>query len=258
MPTNAQSNEAAERIADHPVVSQEEWLTARKALLKKEKEFTRQKDALSAERRALPWVKIEKPYIFEGPTGEETLADLFAGRDQLIVYHFMLGPDWDEGCMGCSFLADHIDGANLHLPHAGVTLVVVSRAPLAKIEAYKKRMGWKFKWVSSFTSEFNFDFQVSHTEEAMAKGDVYYNYDLTEGNDELPGASVFYKDASGNVFHTYSTYARGTEQFAGTYNFLDLAPKGRGENGPNFNMSDWLKRHDQYATAPAKSSCCSE
>ncbi|MBN9561848.1 MAG: DUF899 domain-containing protein [Alphaproteobacteria bacterium] len=231
----------------HKVVSRDEWLAARKALLAKEKEHTRARDALSAERRALPWVKIEKVYVFDGPNGRETLEDLFAGRSQLIVKHFMLGPDWEEGCVGCSFQTDHFDGALPHLEHHDVTLVAVSRAPLAKIEAFRKRMGWGVKWVSSYGSDFNFDFHVSFTEEDAARGRVYYNYEEQPFvSDELSGESVFFRDANGNVFHTYSAYARGTESLINTYNFLDLTPKGRNETGPRHNLTDWVRHHDRY------------
>lgn len=229
------------------IVSQDEWLAARKVHLMKEKEFTRLRDQLSAERRALPWVKVEKSYVFDGPKGKETLADLFAGRSQLIVYHFMLGPEWEAGCKSCSFLADHIDGSVIHLAHRDVTLVVVSRAPLPKIEAYKKRMGWRFKWVSSFGSDFNSDFHVSFTQDDLAKGKTYYNYQVRQApsEGEAPGASVFYQDATGAIFHTYSTYARGLDMLVGAYNYLDLAPKGRDEDGLPFTM-DWVRRHDEY------------
>ncbi len=229
------------------VVSQDEWLVARKDLLSREKEFSRQRDSLAAARRALPMVRVEENYVFDGPKGKETLADLFDGRSQLIVYHFMLGPDWEEGCKSCSYLADHFDGANYHLPHRDVTLVVISRAPLAEIEAYKKRMGWRFKWVSSHRSNFNFDYQVSFTKEDEAAGEVFYNYEKTEFiSDELPGLSVFYRNNNGEVFHTYSTYARGLDTLVGTYNFLDLVPKGRDEN-PDSTM-DWVRRHDEYSS----------
>jgi predicted dithiol-disulfide oxidoreductase (DUF899 family) len=230
----------------HPVIATEaEWLAARKDLLTREKEFTRQRDALSAARRKLPMVKIDKKYTFDGPVGKETLADLFDGRSQLIVYHFMFGPGWEEGCKSCSYLADHFDGANWHLRHRDVTFAVVSRAPLSELEPYKKRMGWRFKWVSSHGSDFNFDYHVSFTKEDEAKGKVYYNYGMGEFvSDELPGLSVFYKDANGDIFHTYSTYARGLDILVGTYNFLDLVPKGRDED-PESTM-DWVRRHDQY------------
>jgi len=234
-------------LQHHKVVSESEWTAARKELLRKEKEFTRLRDQLSAERRELPWVKIDKPYMFDGPNGKETLADLFDGRSQLIVYHFMLGPGWKEGCPGCSFLADHIGGALLHLVQHDVMLVVVSRAPLAQIEPFEKRMDWRFKWVSSFGSDFNFDYHVSFTKDEMAKGKVYYNYETQEtGSEESPGVSVFYKDASGDIFHTYSCYARGSEMLIGAYNYLDLTPKGRNETGPRHDLGDWVRHHDKY------------
>ncbi len=235
----------AEMELNREVVTEAEWLVARKDLLRREKEFTRQRDALTAVRRAMPMVKIDKEYSFEGPNGKETLADLFDGRSQLIVYHFMLGPGWGEGCKSCSYLADHFDGANLHLSHRDVAFVVISRAPLSEIQAYQKRMGWRFKWLSSHGSDFNFDYQVSFTKEDEKKGKVYYNYGTQEYmSDEFPGLSVFYKNDDGDVFHTYSTYARGLDQLVGTYNFLDLVPKGRDEN-PESTM-DWVRRHDEY------------
>ena len=235
----------AEMELNREVVTEAEWLVARKDLLTREKEFTRQRDAFSAARRQLPMVRIDKEYVFEGPNGKETLADLFDGRSQLIVYHFMLGPGWGEGCKSCSYLADHFDGANRHLPHRDVTFVVISRAPLSEIQAYQKRMGWRFKWLSSHASDFNFDYHVSFTEEDEKKGKVYYNYGTQEYmSDEFPGFSVFYKNDDGDVFHTYSTYARGLDQLVGTYNFLDLVPKGRDEN-PESTM-DWVRRHDEY------------
>jgi len=244
-------------MENHKIVSREEWLAARKQHSIKEKKFTQLRDELSRQRRELPWVKVEKSYVFDGPDGKETLADLFDGRSQLIVYHFMFGPEWKEGCPSCSFVSDHIDGANLHLPHHDVTLLAVSRAPLAKIEAFKKRMGWRFKWVSSYGSDFNHDYHVSFTKEELAKGKVYYNYGMVEGYDELPGISVFYKDATGDIFHTYSSYARGLDILVGTYNYLDLTPKGRNETGPNHNMTDWIRHHDKYDDDPKRSdSCC--
>jgi predicted dithiol-disulfide oxidoreductase (DUF899 family) len=235
-----------ETSRNHPdVVSEAEWLVARKKLLEREKELTHQRDAVSAERRNMPWVKIEKDYVFDAPEGKVTLGDLFERRSQLIIYHFMFGPDWDEGCKSCSYLADHFDGANWHLPHRDVTFVVISRASLAKIEAYKKRMGWRFKWVSSYGSDFNFDYHVSATEDEKATGEMHYNYKTEElMSDEMPGASVFYKNEMGDVFHTYSSYARGLDILVGTYNLLDLVPKGRDEN-PDLTM-DWVRRHDQY------------
>jgi predicted dithiol-disulfide oxidoreductase (DUF899 family) len=235
----------AEMELNREVVSKDEWLVARRDLLTREKEFSRQRDALSAARRGLPMVKIGKDYVFDGSDGKETLSDLFAERNQLIVYHFMLGPGWGEGCKSCSYLADHFDGANWHLPHRDVTFVVISRAPLAEIQAYQKRMGWRFKWLSSHGNDFNFDYHVSFTKEDEKKGRIHYNYAACEFiSDELPGLSVFYKDENGDVFHTYSTYARGLDMLVGTYNFLDLVPKGRDEN-PASTM-DWVRRHDQY------------
>jgi len=227
------------------VVSRDEWLIARKDLLTREKELTRLRDEVSRHRRELPWVKIDKDYVFDGPDGKETLADLFDGRSQLIVYHFMLGPGWEEGCKSCSYLADHFDGANWHLPHRDVTFVVVSRALLSEIEPFKKRMGWRFKWVSSHGNDFNFDYHVSATGEEKAKGKMYYNYKTSElMSDELPGLSVFYKDENGDVFHTYSTYARGLDILVGAYNFLDVVPKGRDED-PDSTMN-WVRHHDRY------------
>jgi len=232
--------------ANPKVVSEAEWLIARRDLLTREKELTRLHDEVSSHRRELPWVRINKEYIFDGSDGKETLADLFEGRSQLIAYHFMLGPGWKEGCKSCSYLADHFDGANWHLPHRDVTFVVVSRAPLSDIEAYKKRMGWKFKWLSSHGNDFNFDYHVSATEEEKAKGEMYYNYQSQKWvHEEMPGLSVFCKDEKGDVFHTYSTYGRGLDILIGTYNFLDLVPKGRDEDHLDFTM-EWVRRHDQY------------
>src|SRR6266481_1803190 len=210
----------ATRAMEHTkVVTPAEWLAARKELLKKEKEFTRLRDELSKQRRELPWEKVEKTYVFDGPRGKETLADLFGGRSQLIVYHFMFGPGWAEGCPSCSFISDHIDGSVPHLAARDVRLAVVSRAPLAEIEAFKKRMGWKFHWVSSFGTDFNFDYHVSFTKDELAAGEVYYNYGMTKfGSPEAPGASAFYKDDAGRLFHTYSSYGRGLDIFLGAYN----------------------------------------
>lgn len=243
----------------HDIVSREEWLAARKAHLAREKEFSRLRDQLSAERRALPWVKVDKTYIFDATTGKRSLSDLFEGRSQLIVYHFMFGPDWEEGCTGCSFLADHIDGANQHLMHHDISLVAVSRAPLDKIQAYRKRMGWRFNWVSSYNNDFNYDYNVSFKAEDLAKGKIYYNYEMIDaGIEELPGASVFYKDEDGSIFHTYSSYGRGNEEILGAYMWLDMTPKGRNENGPNYNLMDWVKRHDQYEAVKETAACCGE
>src|SRR5215471_12660259 len=235
----------ANEVNPSKIASKQEWLVARKDLLTREKQLTRLRDEVSRHRRELPWVKVDKKYVFDGPNGRETLADLFDGRSQLIVYHFMLGPGWEEGCKSCSYLADHFDGANWHLPHRDVTFVVVSRALLSEIQAYQKRMGWRFKWLSSHGNDFNFDYHVSFTPEDEKKGKVQYNYGTWEFvSDELPGLSVFYKDENGEVFHTYSTYARGLDILVGAYNFLDLVPKGRDEN-PDATM-DWVRRHDDY------------
>lgn len=231
---------------EHRIVSRDEWLAARRALLAKEKEFTQRRDALSAERRELPWVEVEKTYVFDGPDGEETLADLFADRSQLIVYHFMLGPGWQEGCKSCSFLADHFDGMIVHLNARDVSLAVVSRAPLEEIRAFRSRMGWRFKWVSSYQNDFNRDFHVSFTEEERAEGKAYYNYRLqTFPSEEAPGASVFYKDDAGGIYHTYSTYGRGLDMLMGTYNYLDLVAKGRDEAELPWTMA-WVRHHDRY------------
>jgi len=239
----------------NPVVSREEWLEARKALLVQEKEETRRRDKIRAARQNLPWVGIDKTYTFDTPTGKKTLADLFDGRSQLMIYHFMFGPDWEAGCPGCSFLADHIDGTLAHLNHHDVTFVAVSRAPLAKIEAYKKRMGWKFPWVSSFGSDFNFDFHVSFTKEELEGGKVFYNFTEMSGdqaNDELPGMSAFARDDAGNVYHTYSDYARGGEEILTTLMILDRAPKGRNET----STLSFVKRHDEYEDKAQPHSCC--
>jgi predicted dithiol-disulfide oxidoreductase (DUF899 family) len=236
-----------EIVQNAKISSREQWLAARQELLVKEKELTRQRDAVSAARRALPWVRVEKEYVFDTPQGSKTLAELFDGRRQLIVYHFMWRRDLGNGCTGCSFLADHIDGANLHLAHHDVSMVVISRAPLAELEKYKHRMGWRFPWVSSLGSDFNFDFHVSFTPEDLAKGEVYYNYRMSKASlEELQGISVFYKTAEGEVFHTYSSYARGNEEVLGAYMYLDLTPLGRNENGPNYALGDWVRPHDRY------------
>ena len=231
----------------HAIVSQDEWLAARKALLAKEKEFSKARDQLSAARRALPWVKVEKNYVFDGPAGKETLADLFDGRSQLIVYHFMFGPDWNAGCPHCSHWADNFNAIIVHLNQRDVTMVAVSRAPLAKLAAYKKRMGWTFKWLSSQETDFNFDFNVSFTPEEVAAKDALYNF-VRQNPDvsEREGVSVFFKDERGDIFRTYSTYARGIDMLSVDYNYLDLVPKGRdeGDRGPF-----WVRRHDEYPSA---------
>jgi|SRR5579872_5521217 len=229
------------------VVSPTEWLAARKQLLEKEKEFTRLRDELSQQRREMPWEKVEKKYEFEGANGKETLAELFDGRSQLIVYHFMFGPGWKEGCPSCSFLADSFDGAVIHLAQRDTTFVAISRATLPEIEAFKKRMGWKFKWISSNGSDFNYDYQVSTGNGEKADSPVYYNYSLTHfPSDERPGASVFFKK-DGEVFHTYSTYARGLDIMLPTYNWLDMTAKGRDEAGMKPHAMAWVRHHDRYS-----------
>ena len=228
------------------VVSHEDWVAARKEFLKKEKEFTKQRDELSRLRRELPRERVEKEYVFEGPNGKETLADLFGGRSQLFVYHFMLGPGWKEGCPSCSYISDHFDGMKIHLANRDISLVVVSHAPSVEIEAFKKRMGWQFKWVSSYGSDFNYDYQVSIRKDEVGKAQVYYNYEMTTfPAEERPGASAFYKDANGEIFHTYSTYARGLDILLGAYNVMDLMPKGRDEEGLKHTMA-WVRHHDRY------------
>jgi predicted dithiol-disulfide oxidoreductase (DUF899 family) len=236
-------------MESHRIVSRDEWTAARKAHLAEEKAFTRSRDALSKKRRELPWVKVDKAYVFDGPNGKETLADLFGGKSQLIVYHFMLGPDWEAGCPSCSLLADHFDGTVIHLAQRDVTFVVVSRAPLAQIDKFKCRMGWHFKWVSSNGCDFNFDYHVSATPEEKASGKAMYNYEMTTfPSEERPGASVFYKNDNGEIFHTYSSYGRGLDMLIGTYHMLDLAPKGRDEEGLAWSMA-WVRHHDRYEGA---------
>jgi predicted dithiol-disulfide oxidoreductase (DUF899 family) len=249
------------------IVTRDEWLAARKELLTKEKAMTRAQDALSAERRRLPMVKVDKMYVFDTPAGKRTLAELFDGRSQLIVYHFMMGPDWVEGCASCSLLADHIDGSVVHLAHRDVTLIAVSRAPLANIVAFRERMGWKFAWASSLGSDFNQDFRVSFSDEQIASRRPLYNFETAPFPlEEAPGLSVFLKTESGDVFHTYSTYARGGEAVIGAYHYLDFAPKGRDEAGLAFTMS-WVRHHDRYGEdyaidparlyePPARTSAC--
>lgn len=239
---------------EHQVVSRQEWLEARRNLLIAEKEATRQRDRVNAQRMALPWVRVETDYRFDTPQGQKSLADLFDGRSQLIVYHFMFDPDWEAGCTGCSFLTDHLDGALPHLNNHDVTLVCVSRAPLAKIEAYKRRMGWTMPWVSSHGSGFNSDFHVTFSPEELASGSVAYNFTQIPAQNacgELPGLSSFYRNPRGEVFHTYSSYARGPEELIGTLMILDRAPFGRNEE-PNM---DFVRRHDEYADAEERRSC---
>lgn len=235
------------RTVDNPkIVSREEWLAARKKLLAREKQLTHERDAIAEERRQLPWVKVEKNYIFDSLNGKKTLADLFEGKSQLIIYHFMFGPEWNEGCPSCSFNMDHTDAALVHLAQRDVSFAAVSRAPIAKIEPFKKRLGWKFNWVSSYGSDFNYDYQVSFTPEQMAQGKVEYNFDRVEfPSAEAPGISVFYKNKNGGIFHTYSAYARGTESTLNTYNYLDYVPKGRDEDHLTFTMA-WVRHHDRY------------
>lgn len=230
------------------VVSRETWVEARKAHLAKEKEHTRQRDELARQRRELPWVKVDSEYVFDAPQGEVTLADLFGPHSQLIVYHFMFGPDWAEGCPSCSFVCDHLDATTAHLAARDVSLAIVSRALLTKIATFKKRMGWRFPWVSSYGSTFNHDFHVSFTPEERASGAVYYNYTMEAfPSEEAPGASVFYKDpATGEIFHTYSTFGRGLDTMIGAYVLLDLVPKGRDEDQLPFPMN-WVRYHDRYA-----------
>jgi predicted dithiol-disulfide oxidoreductase (DUF899 family) len=247
---------------NHPVISQDRWIAERKTLLAREKELTRLHDQIARERRALPWVRIEKEYVFDAPEGRRKLADLFDGRRQLLVQHFMFGPGWEQGCPSCSFMADHTDGMNVHLAHRDVTLVAISRAPLAEIQRFRQRMGWQFKWVSSHGNDFNHDFHVSFTPEERSRGEVYYNYGMLNfPAEEAPGISLFYKNDAGEVFHTYSTYGRGVEAMMGTYNLLDLAPKGRDERDVDYKM-EWVRHHDRYEpapvakAAPAAGSCC--
>ncbi len=233
-------------MTKHKVLAREDWITERKKLLAKEKEFTRLRDQLSQQRRELPWEKVEKNYNFDTPEGKQSLADLFGGKSQLIIYHFMFGPDWEEGCLSCSFWADNFNNIDIHLAHRDITLLAVSRAPLEKLEPYKKRMGWNFKWVSSFNNDFNYDYQVSFTPEEMDKGKMYYNYQVTGfPSSEGPGISVFYKDDNGDIFHTYSCYSRGLDMLNGAYHYMDLVPKGRDEDNLPYTMA-WLRRHDQY------------
>jgi predicted dithiol-disulfide oxidoreductase (DUF899 family) len=253
---------------DHRTVSREEWLKARTALLAEEKEMTRLRDRISAKRRELPWVRVEKTYTFDTPSGKRTLADLFEGRSQLIVKHFMLAPGQKDGCVGCSFEVDHIEGALQHIENHDVSFVSVARAPLDEIEAFKSRMGWQFRWVSSFGSYFNYDFDVSFTPEQIKTGKAFYNYrDGTVPLEDLSGISIFYKNDKGEIFHTYSAFGRGAEEVAGSYVLLDMTPKGRNEHGPNFNLTDWVRHHDRYGSdghvnemgrwvAAEKADCC--
>lgn len=247
-------------FTDHPVVTREHWLAERRSLLAREKALTRERDRIASQRRALPWVRVDKDYAFDAPEGRRTLGQLFDGRRQLLVQHFMFAPGWEQGCKSCSFMADHIDGARVHLAQRDLTLLVVSRAPLAEIERFRARMGWQFKWVSSHGSDFNHDFGVSFSPQAVAQGEVDYNYGLRPfPHEEAPGISVFYRNGVGEIFHTYSTYGRGVELMMGAYDFLDLAPKGRDEDGMSYGM-EWLRHHDRYEEQPVPASaaggCC--
>ncbi|UUZ63325.1 DUF899 domain-containing protein [Polaromonas sp. P1-6] len=242
---------------NHSVVSRDKWLAERKTLLAQEKELTRLRDQIASKRRALPWVRIEKNYVFDTPEGKRSLADLFEGRHQLMVQHFMFAPGWEQGCPSCSFMADHTDGMKIHLEHRDVSFVAVSRATLPEIESFRQRMGWQFKWVSSHGSDFNYDFGVSFTPEEVARGKLHYNYgEWPLAGEEWPGISLFYRNDAGEVFHTYSTYGRGVEVMMGTYNMLDLAPLGRDEDNLTYGMA-WVRHHDRYEPAPAAGSCCS-
>jgi predicted dithiol-disulfide oxidoreductase (DUF899 family) len=233
-------------LDNHQIASKNEWIAARKVLLKKEKEFTALRDQLSQQRRDLPWVAVDKEYVFDGPNGKQTLLDLFDGRSQLIIYHFMYDPNWDAGCPSCSFWADNFNNIIVHLNQRDVTMIAVSRAPYSKIDSYKKRLGWDFKWVSSFDTYFNHDYYVSFTSEELEKKEGFYNYTIQDPTvSELPGVSVFYKDPSGKIYHTYSAYSRGIDILNNTYNYLDIVPKGRDEDGYEFSMA-WVRRHDEY------------
>ncbi|MDB6004441.1 MAG: thioredoxin [Prosthecobacter sp.] len=246
-------------MTTHPIVSQEEWIEARRALLAKEKAHMDANDELARQRRELPWVQITKPYLFDIPTGQVSLADLFDGRSQLFLYHFMFGPDWEEGCTGCSFLCDHVDGARQHFEHHDLSFVAVSRGPIAKLEEYRQRMGWQFRWVSAEHTDFNQDFHVSFPPESVKDGKITYNFttqDYSADSEELPGFSVFYKDAEGQIFHTYSSFSRGGEALLGAYQFIDQTPLGRMEK-VNGNLMDWVKRHDRYENdGRSEKECC--
>ena len=247
MSTAASTSPVAKEAVNHPVVAPGDWVAARKELLAKEKAFTKLRDELSQKRLELPWEKVTKQYVFDAPQGKETLADLFGGKSQLIVYHFMFGPTWEQGCPGCSFLADHFDGSLPHMAAKDVSFVAVSRALLGQLAAFQKRMGWKFKWVSSNATDFNYDYHVSFRKEEMDKGETIYNYEKSKfPNDEGPGSSVFYKDATGNIYHTYSSFGRGLDTMIGAYNWLDIAPKGRNEDPAMPHKMAWVRHHDRY------------
>jgi predicted dithiol-disulfide oxidoreductase (DUF899 family) len=237
-------------MQSHPIVTKQDWIEARRALLAKEKELTRLRDRLAAERRALPWVKIEKSYVFDGPAGPVTLAELFGGRSQLYLKHFMMGPGAVTQCVGCSFEVDHVEGILPHLNHHDVTYAVVARAPIEEIEIVRQRMGWTFPWVSSYRSDFNYDFDVSFTREQIAAGRALYNFgrapDWAAGLEDLSGRSVFLKDEDGEIYLTYASFGRGGEDFLTAYRILDVMPKGRQENGPFRTLADWVRPHDRY------------
>ena len=230
-------------MPQHKIASHQEWIAARQELLAREKEFTRLRDDVSRLRRDLPWEKVEKDYVFDGPNGKETLSQLFAGKSQLIVYHFMFAPDWDAGCKSCSFWADNFNGIDVHLKHRDIAFVAISRAPLAKLEAYRKRMGWGFKWLSSAANSFNFDYGASFTPEEMASGKAFFNYKIQKPPvSDMVGISVFLKGEDGALYHTYSTYERGVDMMNGAYHYIDLTPKGRNET----DTQSWVRRHDEY------------
>ncbi len=237
---------------NHPVVSRQQWLAARRALLEREKELTRLGDRIASERRALPWVRMDKDYVFASSEGPRRLADLFDGHCQLVVQHFMLAPGWEQGCKSCSYMADHTDPTLVHLAHRDTAFVAVSLAPLAEIERFRRRMGWTFPWVSSYGTDFNRDFHVTFTAEEKENGTADYNFGAKPPGQEMPGVSVFWKDDAGEVFHTYSTYGRGVEVMMHTYNLLDLTPKGRDEEGAP--IMAWVRHHDRYEASPK--SCC--
>lgn len=233
-------------MPEHRIVDHDEWVAERKGFLEREKEFTKLRDELSAARRALPWEKVDKEYVFETAVGRRSLSDLFDGRHQLLVYHFMYGPDWDAGCPSCSFWADNFERNVIHLAHRDITMIAVSRAPIDKLEAYKKRMGWTFTWASAYDNDFNRDYDVSFDPEALKKNDVYYNYRRGSfPSEEAPGLSAFYRDDDSNVFHTYSTFARGLDMVNAAYHLMDMAPMGRNEDDLDYTM-EWLRRRDEY------------
>jgi predicted dithiol-disulfide oxidoreductase (DUF899 family) len=240
----------------HKIVSRQEWIESRKVLMAHEKEFTRARDRLSEERRALPWVKVDKTYTFDSPEGRKTLADLFRGKSQLVIQHFMFAPEWNEGCKSCSFWADGFERLIPHLAARDTTLVAVSRAPLEKLDAFKTRMGWTFDWVSSQGSDFNYDYAVSFTPDDIKSGAKIYNFGTSGfGVEEAPGISVFCRNAVGEIFHTYSCFARGLDMMNAAYQYLDLTPLGRHEEGLPYPM-DWVRLRDQYEQAPAGAACC--